>query len=305
MVRETIDGISFHVKKTHDFSFLSRYGKVFQVIDSTGSGCLCFGIENEKQKVFVKVAGADTKEAEVTPLASVQLLKHAAELYRTLAHPCLIHLLEAYAYEDMYVAVFDYAEGECLFDHWHFDYYKAHPEVLTPMQKFFALQEEKKLKAVEVLFSFLMHCARLGYVAVDFYDSSILYDFVHDKVTLCDIDLFQKGPVVNETGVNYWGTRRFKAPEEYVKGAVIDERTNEFTLAAMLFSFFSTITKEETDRRYKTMEVVPVERSAFSLHDEAYAVLCKALSKDKEERYATISLFYEQWRKATNDERTC
>lgn len=302
MVEQTIDGISFHLEKEHDFSFLTKYGKVFSIIDSTGSGCICFGIENKDKKVFVKAAGAHTTEAEVSAEESIHLLHKATELYKVLAHPHLIHLSEAYAIDDLFVAVYDYAQGECLFDHWNFDYYKAHPEVLTPWQKFFALPVDKKLSVTEVLFSFLMHCVQHGYVAVDFYDSSIMYDFNKDTVTLCDIDLFAKAPVINTVGVDYPGTRRFKAPEEYEKGALIDERTTVFTLAALLFSFFSTIEKEEMKKRYETKVVLPPHRSAFMLNDGAYAVLKKALSRNKEDRYASLSMFHEAWLKALENE---
>lgn len=298
MVEETIDGITFHLKKAHDFSFLKRYGKVFSVIDSTGSGCICFGIENQEQKVFVKIAGAETTEAEVSKEESVHLLQHAATLYKELSHPNLIHLIEAYAIEDLFVVVFDYAQGECLFDHWNFDYYKAHPAVRTPWQRFYALPIEKRLDTAEVLFSFLIHCAKHNYIAVDFYDSSMLYDFDKDVVTLCDIDLFQKAPLINEVGEDYWGTRRFKAPEEYIQGAGIDERTNVFTLAAMLFSFFTPIEKKEMDMRYKMKEVLPPDRYLFTLNEEAYAVLRKALSKKKEDRYPTLNEFYNAWKEA-------
>lgn len=299
MVEQTIDGITFRLKKAHDFSFLSRYGKVFSVIDSTGSGCICFGVAGNTKKVFVKIAGAETIEAEVGREESVRLLQNAADLYQTLAHPDLIRFIEAYPAGDLFVAVFDYAQGECLFDHWNFDYYKTHPLVKTPFERFFALPIKKKLQAAEVLFSFLMHCACLGYVAVDFYDSSILFDFESDKMTLCDIDLFKKSPLINETGEDYWGTRRFKAPEEYEVGALIEERTNEFTLAAMLFSFFAEIGKPEIAKRYKTKEVLPPDRTLFTLNDEAYDVLKKAMEKDKADRYASIREFHTAWNLAT------
>lgn len=36
-----------------------------------------------------------------------------------------------------------------------------------------------------------------GYVAVDFYDGSILYDFNSNTTKICDIDLYQKKPFIN------------------------------------------------------------------------------------------------------------
>jgi len=48
------------------------------------------------------------------------------------------------------------------------------------------------------LITFLQHVNEKGYVAVDFYDGSIMYDFVEHKTMLCDIDFFRKKPVVND-----------------------------------------------------------------------------------------------------------
>ena len=94
----------------------------------------------------------------------------------------------------------------------------------------------------------------------------------------------------------------FKAPEEYEKGALIDERTTVFTLAALLFSFFTPIEKAEIKKRYETKVVLPPHRSAFMLNDGAYAVLKKALSRNKEDRYASLSIFHEAWLKALENE---
>lgn len=86
--------------------------------------------------------------------------------------------------------------------------------------------------------------------AVDFYDGSIIYDFSTNKTTICDIDLFQKALVINDRGTGWFGTKRFKAPEEYIKGSIIDEQTNIFTLGALIFEFFGTFSDEEIKQRY-------------------------------------------------------
>jgi len=54
----------------------------------------------------------------------------------------------------------------------------------------------------------------------------LMYDFLIDTTTICDIDFFRKKPTFNDIGENYWGTKRLKAPEEYVYGAVVYEATN-------------------------------------------------------------------------------
>ena len=80
------------------------------------------------------------------------------------------------------------------------------------------LSVSKKLKATEVLFSFFLNVNRKGYVAVDFYDGSLMYDFITNVITICDIDFFRKAPVINDKGIEWFGTKRLKAPEEYIEG---------------------------------------------------------------------------------------
>lgn len=89
-----------------------------------------------------------------------------------------------------------------------------------------------------MLFPFLENVNKKGYVAVDFYDGSIMYDFSTDNTTICDIDFFKKVPVINNKGTDWFGTKRLKAPEEYMKGSAIDEQTNIFTLGSLIFGFF-------------------------------------------------------------------
>ena len=51
----------------------------------------------------------------------MEILKEAVHLYYDLSHPNLIKIIEEYDYNQFYVAVFEWAEGECLFDHWNFE----------------------------------------------------------------------------------------------------------------------------------------------------------------------------------------
>lgn len=151
---------------------------------------------------------------------------------------------------------------------------------------------------VEVLFSFLQHVQDKGYVAVDFYDGSIMYDFVADKTTICDIDFFRKAPVINDMGADWFGTKRLKAPEEYIKDAVIDEQTNLFTLGALLFEFFGTFTGEEIGQRYWLNRFMPCDISCWQLSEESYGVASKAVAQDRNQRYTTIKAFWEAWKTA-------
>ncbi len=298
MVRQRIDGVEFRLREYQDFSWLHEYGTVFSVIDETGSGCINFGVKSGNEKLFFKIAGAKTIESEVSQEQSVRLLREAVAKYREIRHECLIKLVKSFPHGEFFVAVFQFAEGECLFDHWNFERYKADKNAVPPIETFKQLPLGKKLKVAEKLFSFFRAVITAGYVAVDFYDSSILYDFNSDVVTFCDIDLFRKLPTCNDLGEAYFGTKRLKAPEENCKGAVIDERTNVFTLGALIFDLFSVVVNNE--ERYEKGHFLPNARDSFTLSDELYQVLLKATALSPCDRYDTVSALEADWKRYVN-----
>lgn len=293
-----IDTIEFRLKEYHDLSWIKEYGTVFYVIDQTGSGCICFGVANDKMKYFIKVAGVNTVEAEVTPMESIITLKNAMNLYNELDHPNLIKIIEHYSIDDLYVAVFEWADGECLFDHWNFEKYSKNPHIKPPALKYKELSIEKRLKSVDTLFSFLERVASQNYVTVDFYDGSIMYDFIKDKTTICDIDFFRKKPTINDIGAEFWGTKRLKSPEEYVYGAPIDESTNVFTLGALIFNIFGNYADFEIKKRYERNTFYPCSLERWELSMQSYESVMKAIAVDREKRYSSITEFCTAWNKS-------
>lgn len=295
MFINTINDIEVRLQENQDLSWLQKHGKAFCVFDETGSGCIGIGMKKHGQRYFVKVAGLHTIAGEVSPNIAVKNLIESISVYKNLQHPSLIKLLEQYSYKRYYVMVFAWGEGECLFDHWNFDSYKQNPSLQSPAIRFKALPIEKRLAAVETLFSFLIMAASKDYIAVDFYDGSIMYDFKTDILTICDIDLFKKKPVVNMIGKEYWGSKRVKAPEEYILHASMEECTNVFTLAAIIFPFFGTYTAKEKEICYQEQTVLPCSLDTWQLDKESYEVLKKALERDKKDRYASIQEFHQAW----------
>lgn len=295
MIKLKIDDIEFKLREYQDFSWLNNYGKVFLVIDETGSGCISFGIEKDNKKYFFKIAGAKTVEAEISEEEAIKLLKEAVVKYQDIKHDNLIKYVDSFDYKEFFVVIYEYAEGECLFDHWNFDRYKNTKEI-TPLMKFKNLSIEKRLNVVEKLFSFFETFIDCGYVSVDFYDSSIIYDFKNDVVTFCDIDLFRRLPSINDLGKDYFGTKRLKAPEENELGATIDELTSEFTLGAIIFDMFSNV--ENIDERYKKGMFIPNDIETFELSNKLYDILIKATSYDKNNRYSSIKEFHKEFKNA-------
>lgn len=128
---------------------------------------------------------------------------------------------------------------------------------------------------------FHLKVERKNYVAVDFYDGSILYDFKNKITKVCDIDLYQQKPFINNMG-RLWGSSRFMSPEEFEKGAAIDGRTNVFNMGAVAFSLLGG----EVDRSI----------SKWDAGEELYQTATKAVHPDREGRYASIKEFYSAWK---------
>lgn len=304
MVHIKLDHVEFCLKEEYDFSWLKSYGEVFAVFDQNDSGNISFGVDNGKEKFFIKAAGLKTIESVRTQAEAVHALKAAMPVYERVRHKNLIKLVRHYAFEELYIAVFQWAEGDCLFDHWNFEKYRRNPQIVPPAKRFKQLPVFKRLRAAEVLFSFLDTVSKSGFVAVDFYAGSIMYDFCRDITTICDIDYFRKKPAWNDMGEDYWGTKRLKAPEEYCYGDVIDETTNVYTLGALLFdSFFGNFTDAQVRQRYERNAFMPCAFDDWELSKACYEVAVKAVSVEKSERYASINEFYTAWNAALCVER--
>ncbi|HBL84591.1 MAG: hypothetical protein A2Y17_00550 [Clostridiales bacterium GWF2_38_85] len=296
MVNIKIDNVNFNLKEEHDFSWLSSFGTVFTAFDQNDSGNISFGVYDGIDKYFIKAAGLKTTDSVRTPEEAIASLEGAMPLYENIRHKNLIQLCKHYPFDDIYIAVFNWAEGDCLFDHWNFDKYRKNPQIVPPAERFKKLPISKRIESADVLFSFLDTVSKSGYVAVDFYDGSIMYDFTTNTTTICDIDFFRKKPTFNDMGENYWGTKRLKASEEYIFGAVIDESTNVYTLGAlMLDCFFGNYTDVEIEQRYKTNAFSPCLFENWELSKECYDVVLKSVAIKRAERYASINEFHTAW----------
>mgnify|MGYP002546434731 FL=1 len=281
-MEQTLDGVRFCLRTPCDLRFLSRYGRAFCVFDRNDSGNLSFGLEQDGVRTFVKLAGLPTCNASSEPQTAVENLRRAAQVYADVRHPNLIRLREHYAFGPLYVAAFDWADGECLCDHWNFDRYAADPTLSPPRERFRALPPEERLDAYDALLAVVQTMSARGYFAMDLYDGSLLYDFARRKMTVCDIDLAVRMPYVNRMG-RLWGSSRFQSPEEYALGATVDGVTNVFTLGALAFFFFG-------DDRNKCAE-------SWNVSPALYAVAVRAIRPARDERYPSVDAFADAWRR--------
>ena len=268
MIFQYIDGIKYKMGAEFDFSFLKKYGTVFKVFDDQDSGNICFGINGDKGKIFVKFAGAPTAEYEGNTDEAIKRLKVTLPVYQDIRHDSLIKLITAEEIGNGFAMVYGWADGKCMGRMYENDH-----------RFIMALPVKEKLSIFETVISFLQSVHDSGYVAVDFYDGSIMYDEGSHKTTICDIDFFQKKPYVNDMG-RMWGSVRFMSPEEYELGASIDESTNVFTLGQIGFSLFTDSNRD--------FEVWPLSNDSFK-------VLEKATDSDRGKRYKSIMELKKAW----------
>lgn len=267
---QEMDDVPFKLKRPFDFSFLNKYGKVFKVFDDQDSGNICFGTKKDGERYFVKFAGAPTERSSITQDVAVKRIKETLPIYQDLQHPNLLELVEAEEVGGGFALVFKWTDAVCMG--------RMYP---VAHQRFMQLPVADRLKVFEDILNFFEHMVTQNYVAIDFYDGSIMYDFVKRQTVICDVDYFRKMPTVNDMG-HMWGSSRFQAPEEYQLGAALDEITNVYTLGATAFALFGEYQRT---------------REKWQLSDELFEVAQKAISEDRNTRQQSIREFREAWSK--------
>ena len=296
IIEQELNGIKFKLKQKQNFSFLLEFGKVFCVFDQNGSGNISFCVVNENnEKFFIKIAGAKTLESFRQPKECIEDLEKTIGVYEDLRCDYLIDIVTSGRFENLFYIVFRWADGECLFDHWNFEYYREHPEIDPPRRKFSNLSEKEKIRVANQIFDFMIFVESKGYVAVDFYDGSLMYDFDTLRLIICDIDFFRKKPAINDIGFNYWGTKRMKAPEEYQLNATIDSKTNIFTIGALFFNIFGQYPTDVIKKMYKENHFIPLEKSDWKLSSKLYEITLKAVKYNPDDRYTSIKNFRDVW----------
>jgi len=267
-----IDGVPYKLKAPFDFSFLSKYGKVFKVFDGQDSGNICFGVNNNDKRYFIKFAGAPTDEYTGTVESAIERLRAAVSPYKDLAHPNLIHFIKAEEIGDGFAVIFEWVDGIC-----------AHPMYPTDYQKFRQLPLVTRLQIYEDILDFHAFVASQDYTAVDFYDGSIMWDISNMRTIICDIDFYTKAKVYGSKFL--WGHMQSASPEERTDGAIIDEISNVYNMGETAFTLFIG---RKSDR----------SREAWPLSDSLYDVVKKAVSDERDERQQSLAQFIEEWRAA-------
>lgn len=259
--------------------YLSQASAIFATFDAgtQDSGNLSFGVEASGRRWFVKTAGDPADKAPFLPHEErVALLLNARRLARAVSHPALPALRGVTQSAWGPMLIYEWAPGEPV----------RVPEARRTdpqgaFQRFRRLPLGELTAAIGAILDAHLELCRAGWVACDFYDGSIIYDFAARTTWLIDLDNYHRGPFTNEMG-RMFGSTRFMAPEEFERGARIDERTTVFTLGRMISVFLG-----DGD----------LGSAAFRGNESQYRAMSTACNLDPAARYQTIAQLVGAWSK--------
>ncbi len=260
--------------------FLRTCGELFARFDEAtqDSGNVSYGVDVSGRRFFVKTAGEpEFSTPHADHRARSDLLRNAEALARSLAHralPTLHNLVES---PEGPLLVYDWVDGVLL---------RVEPEErIRPGSSFYRFVHQPRkaiLLALDEIFDVHVRLAERGWIACDFYDGSVIYDFDRKAVHLVDLDLYRQGPFYNGMG-RMFGSSRFMAPEEFELGARIDERTTVFTMGRAAAVFLAQ---------------GEMERSRFVDCDGLFEAVERACRMDPAARFPTMASFFQAWMRA-------
>ena len=265
--------------------FVRRSGRVIGQFDhqTQDSGNISWAVETDYGHFFVKTAGTLGPTPAGAPVpyldhtGRVLLLRNAVELARSCHHPCLARLRNVIESPLGPALVYDYAPGELVGTD-----SERRTDPRSAYQRFARLPAHQLLSHFDNIISLHQQLADVGWVASDLYDGCLIVDFGTGRLTLIDLDSYQRGAGVNTMG-RMFGSTRFMAPEEFLLGAPIDQRTTVYNLGRLVWHFATRLT-ERTDQ--------------FCGSDAVRAVVEQATNTERGDRFAAVDHLASAWRHA-------
>lgn len=261
-------------------AYLNTIGSAFAKFgtETQGSGNVSYGVEVDGERFFVKTAG-DPRDSR--PFLShgerVSHLRNAVRLARSCSHPALPELLHVIESPAGPILIYEWIDGELLGVP-----RERRDDPNSPFQRFRRLPVLQIQECLDTVFELHRDLASLGWIAVDFYDGSMLYNFSSGKLYIVDLDMYRTGPFINEMG-RMFGSSRFMAPEEFHRGSIIDERTTVYVMGrtAAVFLADGTLVRE----RFRGTRAL-------------FAVIARACQPDRRKRFPSVARFYDAWMEA-------
>jgi serine/threonine-protein kinase len=260
--------------------YLRSVGTVFAEFgaQTQDSGNVSYGLEVAGKRYFVKTAGdPEAPKAVLDHPGRVALLRNAVRLSETCQHPLLPQLYRVIESPSGPLLIYQWLEGELL----------GVPRARrddpdSAFQRFRILPVPTIHMCLDAVFDLHDKLASVGWIAVDFYDGCLIYDFASGRLGVVDLDMYRNRPFRNTMG-RMFGSTRFMAPEEYQLGAWIDQRTNVFVLGRTALVFLSDGT---------------LNPGAFRGSLAHFKVVAKACEPEPSHRFPSVDMFNRAWRAA-------
>ncbi len=241
---------------------LGHVGTLFRKFLDQDSGFVSYGVEVDRRRWFVK-------HSATGPIHS---LRGAIRLHRAVRHRAIVPLCHVLRTADGLALVYPWVDGEVLYDPATARGSLARTDPASAHARFRAQPVDVILDVIDELFDAHLPVSRAGFVAVDWYDGCLLYDFDHGEIRLIDLDEYRPGPFVVSVPP-LPGSRRFRPPEHHHLGRVSDDRSTVFQLgrtaqvlldtgdltgnwraSAALAAVAGRATAEEPGHRYKSVD---------------------------------------------------
>jgi serine/threonine-protein kinase len=241
-----------------------------------GSGNISYGLRTSNgERYFVKTAGLpDDTRWTLTYPERIAALRNAARISRLVPYPALPRLANVIESAQGPILVYEWRTGEILGMS-----REERERPTSAYQRFRHLPADEIAAALDAVFAVHATLGAHDYIAYDFYDGSLLYDFAERRLTLFDLDYYRQGAFTNTMG-RMFGSTRFMAPEEFERDAAIDQRTTVFTMGRLLATFLGDGT---------------LAREPFRGTDAQHRVMCRACEPKPADRYPSVSEFYRDW----------
>lgn len=263
-------------------AYLKRVGQIETIFgaQTQDSGNISYGVRVEGTSYFVKSAGhPDSTSSYFAHAGRTELLRNAVRLRQSADHETLPALYNTIESPHGPLLVYEWVAGDLLRVE-----KKDRNDPAQSYARFRHLPITQIANALGQVYEAHAILAAAGWIAVDFYDGSLIYDFTRQRIYLIDLDHYHRGPFTNEMG-RIFGSTRFMAPEEFERGAHIDERSTIFSLARTAALFLSDGT---------------LERAPFRASDSLYQVVHRACAPNPDQRFASVADFFLAWRQALN-----
>lgn len=211
------DSIEFDSLET-----LLSQGQTLADLSQTGNACSALGIELNGQRYFVKYANQP---------AGRQALRRVNQLHTQVQDPVIWPLLQFADTDTQTFLIYRWCSGASL--------YQAAPErdqQDSRLNLFRQLPLSLRLSFLTQIYLAHLKIAQAGWIMVDFYDGSVLFDAQSQQIHLIDLDEYRPGTFELDAE-RLPGSLRFMAPEEFNKGSLIDQVSNVFALGACAREF--------------------------------------------------------------------